>query len=65
MTPCDTVVEALALALAWSKRKLPLVIRLAGQNAEYALDMLNNRMVAHHRADGIKDAVARAIKLAA
>jgi succinyl-CoA synthetase beta subunit len=65
MTPCDTIAEALALALAWSKRTVPVVVRFAGHNADYARQLLVDRNVPHERQDGIADAIQRAIKLAA
>ncbi len=65
MTPCDTIAEALALALAWSKRKVPVVVRFAGHNADYARQLLVDRNVPHERQDGISGAIARAIALAA
>ncbi len=65
MTPCDTIAEALGFAIAWNKRSIPVVLRLAGHNAEYARDMLVNRKVPHERVDDIGAAVARAIALAA
>jgi len=65
MTPCDTIAEALALALAWSDRKVPVVVRFAGHNADYARQLLVDRNVPHERMDGISDAINRAIKLAA
>ncbi|MEX0693372.1 MAG: ADP-forming succinate--CoA ligase subunit beta [Rhodospirillales bacterium] len=65
MTPCDTIAEALALALAWSKRKVPVVVRFAGHNADYARQLLVDRNVPHERQDGIADAIQRAIALAA
>lgn len=42
MQRCDTIVEGLAIALRNSARKLPLVVRLAGQNADYARQRLAN-----------------------
>lgn len=65
MTTCDTVAEALALALAWSDRKVPVVLRLAGQNAEYGRSLLVSRGVPHEPVDGIGAAIARAIDIAA
>ena len=65
MTTCDTIAEAVQLALAWSERKLPVVMCLAGQNAEYARGMLQSRGVAHEPASGIGAGVRRAIEIAA
>ena len=65
MTTCDTVVEALAFANAHADRKLPVVFRAAGQNADYARMLLKDRRIAHEPVDSISDAVKRAIALAA
>ena len=65
MTTCDTIAEALALALAWSDRKVPVVLRLAGQNAEYGRSLLVSRGVPHEPFDDIGAAVVRAIEVAA
>ncbi len=64
MTPCDTIAEALALALAWSDRKVPVVTRLAGHNADYARQMLVDRNVPHLRRDNIGEAIGAAIDTA-
>jgi len=65
MTPCDTIAEALALALAWSDRKVPVVTRLAGHNADYARQMLVDRGIPHERCDAMRAAIAAAIAHAA
>ncbi|MBO6949777.1 MAG: ADP-forming succinate--CoA ligase subunit beta [Rhodospirillales bacterium] len=65
MTPCDTIAEALALALAWSDRKVPVVTRLAGHNADYARQMLVDRGVPHERCDTMQSAISAAIARAA
>ena len=40
MTRCDTIVEAIHIAVRWSGRKVPIVFRAAGQNADYARRMM-------------------------
>jgi len=65
MTPCDTIAEALALALAWSDRKVPVVTRLAGHNADYARQLLVDRNIPHERCDDIGAAVRTVIDRAA
>lgn len=64
MTPCDTIAEALALALAWSDRKVPVVTRFAGHNADYARQLLVDRAVPHERCDTLGDAVKTVISRA-
>lgn len=65
MTPCDTIAEALALALSRAERKVPVVTRLAGHNADYARQLLVDRAVPHERCDDITGAVRAAIARAA
>lgn len=65
MTPCDTIAEALALALAWSDRKVPVVTRLAGHNADYARQLLVDRNIPHERCDSIDEAVTAVLRRAA
>lgn len=42
MQPCDTIAEGLGIALRRSGRSLPLVVRLAGNNADFARSRLQN-----------------------
>ncbi|HEV7337432.1 MAG TPA: ADP-forming succinate--CoA ligase subunit beta [Bosea sp. (in: a-proteobacteria)] len=42
MQPCDTIAEGLGIALRRSGRPLPLVVRLAGNNADFARSRLQN-----------------------
>jgi succinyl-CoA synthetase beta subunit len=42
MQPCDTIAEGLGIALRRSGRSLPLVVRLAGNNADFARSRLRN-----------------------
>jgi hypothetical protein len=64
MTRCDTAVEAIHIAMRWSGRTVPMVVRLAGQNAEYARKMMVDRNVPHETAADMAEAVARAVALA-
>jgi len=64
MTSCDTVVEAISIAIRWSGRKVPIVVRLAGQNAGYAKKMLADRRIPHELAEGIVAGARRAVELA-
>ncbi|CAH2406166.1 ADP-forming succinate--CoA ligase subunit beta [Mesorhizobium escarrei] len=36
MQPCDTIADGLGIAMRRNRRSLPIVVRLAGNNAEYA-----------------------------
>ena len=64
MTLCDTVVEGLAFAYSRSQRKLPVVARLAGQNAEWGLQILKDRKIPAEVISDMPHAVARAVELA-
>ena len=64
MTSCDTIVEAMSIALRWSGRKVPIVVRFAGQNAGYAQKMLTDRRIPHELAASIAAGARRAVALA-
>jgi len=64
MTSCDTIVEAIHIAMRWSGRKIPIVFRAAGQNAEYARKLIVDRRIAHEVAPSISAAAQRAAELA-
>jgi succinyl-CoA synthetase beta subunit len=64
MTSCDTIVEAIGIALRWSGRKVPIVVRFAGQNAGYAQTMLAERRIPHELAASITAGARRAVELA-
>lgn len=64
MTVCDTVVEGLAFAYSRSKRRLPIVARLAGQNAPWARTILKDRRLPHEHFDTMSAAVSRAVSIA-
>jgi succinyl-CoA synthetase beta subunit len=57
-------VEAISIAIRWSGRKVPIVVRLAGQNAGYAKKMLADRRIPHELAEGIVAGARRAVELA-
>jgi succinyl-CoA synthetase beta subunit len=64
MTSCDTIVEAINIALRWSGRKVPIVFRAAGQNADYARKLMVDRRIAHEVAPSITAAAERAVEIA-
>lgn len=64
MTSCDTIVEAISIALRWSGRKVPIVVRFAGQNADYAKKMLVERRIPHELVGSITEGARRAVELA-
>lgn len=64
MTSCDTVVDAIQIAMRWSGRKVPIVFRAAGQNADHARWAMADRRIPHDLAGTIGDAVRRAVEIA-
>ncbi|MDX2258518.1 MAG: ATP-grasp domain-containing protein [Hyphomicrobiaceae bacterium] len=64
MQRCDTIAEGLGIALRRAKRVLPIVIRLAGNNAEFARTVLTNNGVAHQVAGDMEEAAGLAVALA-
>lgn len=65
MTSCDTIVEALSVAMRWSGRRVPVVFRAAGHNATYAQKMMVDRRIPHEQAKTMAEAVERAVAIAA
>ena len=64
MTSCDTIVEAIHIAIRWSGRRVPIVFRAAGQNADYARKMMEDRRIPHVVAANMSSAARRAVELA-
>lgn len=64
MQSCDTIAEGVGVAMRRSPRPLPLVIRMVGNNAEYAWRVLRNQGVAFTAADEISEAALQACRLA-
>ncbi len=64
MTRCDTVAEAIGISVRRSGRRLPIVYRAAGNNAEFSRTVLNNCGVAYMPADDMAHAVALAVAAA-
>jgi succinyl-CoA synthetase beta subunit len=64
MTSCDTIVEAIHIAMRQSGRKVPIVFRAAGQNADYARRMMADRRIPHEIAPSMTAAARRAVALA-
>jgi succinyl-CoA synthetase beta subunit len=64
MTSCDTVVDAIQIAVRWSGRKVPVIFRAAGQNADHARWAMADRRIPHELAGSIGDAARRAVAIA-
>jgi succinyl-CoA synthetase beta subunit len=64
MTVCDTVAEGVAFACSRAKRTPPIVARLAGVNAAWGLQILQDRKVPVEAEGDLGKAVKRAVALA-
>jgi len=63
LLPCDTVAEGIAAALKRSERKVPMVFRAAGSNAELARERLRNYGIAYVAAADMAEAVRQAVEI--
>ncbi len=61
MQRCDTIVEGMAISMRRSGRRLPLVVRLAGNNAEFARDRLKTFGIQYIEGATIAEAVERVV----
>jgi succinyl-CoA synthetase beta subunit len=59
MQRCDTVAEGLTVALRRARRQVPLIVRLAGNNADFARVRLKGSGVDFIEADDVDDAAQR------
>jgi succinyl-CoA synthetase beta subunit len=64
MQPCDTIVEGLGIACRRSQRKLPLVLRITGNNEDIARRLLKNFNLPGTECRDMWQAVTRAVALA-
>jgi succinyl-CoA synthetase beta subunit len=63
MQRCDTVVDGIGIGVRRTGHSLPMVVRLAGNNAEFAYDRLKSYGIAYTEATDMWDAAARAVGL--
>ena len=63
MTPCDTIAEGLGMSMQRTGSKLPIVLRVAGNNADFARVVLNNCGISFYDAADIGDAVDRVVAM--
>ncbi|GBF25157.1 succinate--CoA ligase [ADP-forming] subunit beta [bacterium MnTg02] len=63
MTRCDTIIEGIGISLKRNNKVLPLVIRLAGNNADYARTLLCNYGISFIDSENLADAVERVLAL--
>lgn len=63
MQRCDTIVEGMAISMRRSGRRPPLVVRLAGNNADFARDRLKAFGIEYTEGATIAEAVERVVAL--
>lgn len=59
MQRCDTIAEGIAVALRHTKRRVPLIVRLAGNNADFARTRLAGSSVEFTDASDMADAISK------
>ena len=64
MTPCDTIAEGLGMSMQRTGRKLPIVLRVAGNNADFARVVLKNCGISFYDAADIGDAIDHVVAIA-
>ena len=64
MKPCDTIVEGLGIAYRRSQRKLPIVLRVTGNNEDVARLRLANFNLPGTECSDMWQAVTRAVAIA-
>jgi len=64
MQRCDTVAEAIGIAMRRAKSHKPIVVRLAGNNAEFARTRLSSYGIAFEDTNDMHEAVRRVVALA-
>lgn len=64
MQRCDTIAEGIGIAMKRSGKSIPLVVRLAGNNADYGRTLLGNYGISYVEAHDMNEAVERATALA-
>ena len=63
MQRCDTIAEGLGIALRRGARSLPIVIHMAGNNADFARTVLANNGVDYIGVDDMAEAARRVVGL--
>lgn len=64
MQRCDTIAEAIGIAMRRAKSTKPLVVRMAGNNADFARTRLESSGIRFEEGADMQDAVKRAVALA-
>ncbi len=63
MQRCDTIAEGIGISIKRSDRKVPIVLRFAGNNADYGRTLLCNYGIPFVEAQEMDDAIDRVIAL--
>jgi succinyl-CoA synthetase beta subunit len=63
MQRCDTIAEGIGISMKRSDRKVPIVLRFAGNNADYGRTLLGNYGIDYIEAMDMGDAIERAVAL--
>jgi succinyl-CoA synthetase beta subunit len=64
MQRCDTIAEAIGVAMRRAKSQKPLVVRMAGNNADFARTRLEGSGIRFEEGSDMRDAARRAVALA-
>ena len=64
MQRCDTIAEGIGISMKRSDRTVPIVVRFAGNNADYGHTLLRNYGISYIEAQDMGDAIERVIALA-
>ena len=64
MQRCDTIAEAIGIAMRRAKSQKPLVVRLAGNNADFARTRLEGSGIRFEEGADMHDAVRKAVAIA-
>lgn len=63
MQRCDTIAEGIGISMKRSDRNLPIVLRFAGNNADYGRTLLGNYGIPYIEAQDMGDAIERVVAL--
>ena len=63
MQRCDTIAEGIGISMKRNDRLVPIVVRFAGNNADYGHTLLRNYGISYTVAQDMGDAVERAVTL--
>ena len=64
MQRCDTIAEAIGIAMRRAKSPKPLIVRMAGNNADFARTRLESSGIRFEEGIDMQDAVKRAVAIA-